>query len=565
MKKKSFKDATKSLFLKYTVIPILALIVLFTIFTIVIFHLKAVYDAKQSGVHIGEKIENVYKTYQEEMERMISSSVVMESLQTHSDINLVYEAFYNFNNQQEVKSSFYLVDNQHVFVASTNKSNEEVNDAILDQIVPHLREEPNKLLTLVEKTSFSHGQTSSITLGKAVKQNNRIIGYLIYKLYEEDFQRLIFGEKTDIVVVTDTYNHIVVTSNEIVQGLMNKFQPEKITNSRAQIKNENYYMNQIKTEDGLFRIYTLNNTGTDRVVLILYILFIGITGLFLFVLLRILAEKMSSKNVDSIDKLLVAVSQLKKGDLTSYVDIDTGDEFETLANQYNIMLDSLNALVKRNQELSEIKKVNEMKILQSQFNPHFLFNVLETLRYTMISNVDKAQDIILSLSSLLRYSINQTVDYVVLEQDLYYTIDYLKLHQLRFRDRLHYEIDIPEEIQGAFVPKLLLQPIIENAIKYGYQRQTNLNILIKAVVKGECIVFTVEDDGGGIAPEKLNDIQRKIQNDRNSQIGIGLYNTHQRVRLQYGNDYGLIIHSVLGEGTTVQITIPYSKGGELHV
>ncbi|WP_440897828.1 sensor histidine kinase [Amphibacillus sp. Q70] len=565
MKGKSFKEATKHLFLKYTVIPILILIVLFTLFTVIIFHLKAVYDAKQAGRQISESIEAVYKSYQEEIKRMTSASAVLESLQSHSNINLVYEEFYNFNNSQEVKSNFYLIDRQDVFVADSNKSNDEANEDILKNVVPRLEKDPDQLLTSVEKMNFSHGQLSSMTIGKAVKQDDQIIGYLVYKLYEEDFQHLIFGEKTDIAVVTDAYNRIVVTSNEIVRGLMNKFQPERLSKSKIQIKNDTYYMNQTESADNTFRIYTLNNTEIDKVVLILYFIFIGITCSFLFILLRVLAEKMSRQNAESIDKLLIAVDQLKKGDLTSYVEIHTGDEFETLANQYNTMLDSLNDLMNRNRELSEIRKVNEIKMLQSQFRPHFLFNVLETLRYTMISNKDKAQDIILSLSSLLRYSINQTMEHVVLEQDLNYTIDYLKLHKLRFNDRLHYTFDIPEEIKYVYVPKLLLQPIIENAIKYGYQRQTSLNIWIKAEIAAEQIIFTVKDDGKGIDPKKLYDIQTKKEATENNQIGIGLYNTHHRVRLQYGDEYGLSIDSAMGEGTTVQVTIPYVKGGELDV
>ncbi|MFD1451413.1 sensor histidine kinase [Oceanobacillus sojae] len=565
MKKKSFKEATKSLFLKYTVVPIFILIILFTLFTFVIFHLKAVYDAKQSGEQIKERMTEVYEVYQEEIKKMAESSLVMESLNYHNDINLVYEDFYNFNNQQEVKSSFFLIDANDVFVASTNKSNDEVNEDILNHIIPHLEKYPDDLLSIVEKTNFSHGQASTITLGKAVKQDDQIIGYLIYMLYEEDFQRLIFGEKTDIAVITDTYNHIVVTSNEIVQGLMNKFQPEKQSNSKVQIENDTYYMNQTETADNTFRIYTLNNTETDKVVLILYFIFIGITSAFLFILLRVLAEKMSRRNSESIDKLLIAVDQLKKGDLTSYVEIYTGDEFETLANQYNTMLDSLNDLLSRNRELSEIKKVNEMKILQSQFNPHFLFNVLETVRYTMVSNVDKAQDIILLLSSLLRYSINQNIDQVMLEKDLNYTVDYLKLHKMRFNNRLHYFLDIPEEINTAYVPKLLLQPIIENAIKYGYQHQTTLNIWIKAKVVENDIVFTVEDDGSGIEAQKLTDLQKKILASENNQVGIGLYNTHRRLRLQFGEKYGLEINSILNQGTIVRIIIPYLKGGEHRV
>lgn len=98
------------------------------------------------------------------------------------------------------KAVFFLIDANDVFVASTNKSNDEVNEDILNHIIPHLEKYPDDLLSIVEKTNFSHGQASTITLGKAVKQDDQIIGYLIYMLYEEDFQRLIFGEKKQILL-----------------------------------------------------------------------------------------------------------------------------------------------------------------------------------------------------------------------------------------------------------------------------------------------------------------------------------------------------------------------------
>src|SRR5690606_20380968 len=166
----------------------------------------------------------------------------------------------------------------------------------------------------------------------------------------------------------------------------------------------------------------------------------------------------------------------RSGDLKSYVYIHTGDEFEVLANQYNEMLDDLNDLLEKNKELSDIRRVTEIKLLQSQFNPHFLFNVLETLRYTMLTNLDHAQEIIFSQSRLLRYSLNDQNKNVLFAKDLEYTIDYLKLHKFRFKDRLEYEICIPDELKNVYVPKLLLQPIIENSIKYGYKNKMKLNI-----------------------------------------------------------------------------------------
>ncbi|WP_318614504.1 sensor histidine kinase [Sporosarcina sp. YIM B06819] len=566
-KKRNFKETTKALFLKYTVIPILVIMILFSLFTIFIFKIKIIYDTSQSANHIEAAVMDVYQDYVQEIERMSQLPVVLDNINTKRNNHLVYEEFYNFNNRQTVKSVFHLVDNRNVLLASTTDSKSEVNEEILHSIIPSIQKNPNELLIEAKQTHYSHGKVTVFNVGKAIIEEQQIIGYMIYQLYEEDLQRLIFGEEVDIVVITDQYDQIIITSNRIVKGLMNKFSPEKISNSQVRIKDDIYYLKEIQTPNQLFTIYTLKNIKTGNLIIVLYTIFIVVTSVMLYFLLRNLAEKMSSKNVQSIDKLVTAVAHLERGDLTSYVRIDTGDEFEVLANQYNSMLDHLNQLISTNKELSAIRRTNEIKLLQSQFNPHFLFNVLETLRYTMYVDLDQAQEIIYSLSRLLRYSINNDERHVSFEQDLDYILDYLKLHKLRFTGRLEYDIDIQDEVKDAYVPRLLLQPLIENAIKYGYSQQTHLQINIRGEIVGDEIIFTVADNGSGITSEKLDDIRTRLYstNKLNKNKGIGLYNTHRRIVLPFGEKYGVTIDSLTGKGTRIMIKIPHNRGADVDV
>ncbi len=566
-KKRNFKETTKALFLKYTVIPILVIMILFSLFTIFIFKIKIIYDTSQSAYHIEAAIMDVYEVYVQEIERMSKLPVVLDNLNTKRNNHLVYEEFYNFNNRQEIKSAFHLVDNRNVLLASTTDSKSEVNEEILYSIIPSIQKNPQELLIEAKQTQYSHGKVTVFNVGKAIIEDQQIIGYMIYQLYEEDLQRLIFGEEADIVVITDQYDQIIITTNRIVKGLMNKFNPVKISNSQVKIKDDVYYLKEIQTLDQLFTIYTLKNIKTGNLVIILYVIFVLMTSVMLYFLLRNLAEKMASKNAQTIDKLVTAVAHLEQGDLTSYVKIDTGDEFEVLANQYNSMLVHLNQLISTNKELSAIRRTNEIKLLQSQFNPHFLFNVLETLRYTMYVDLDQAQEIIYSLSRLLRYSINNDESHVSFAQDSDYILDYLKLHKFRFTSRLEYDIAIEAEVKQAYVPRLLLQPLIENAIKYGYSKQTHLTIHIRGEIVGDEIIFTVTDNGGGIATEELDEIRTRLytSNMLNKNKGIGLYNTHRRIVLPFGEDYGVTLDSRVGEGTRIMINMPYNREADMDV
>jgi sensor histidine kinase YesM len=243
--------------------------------------------------------------------------------------------------------------------------------------------------------------------------------------------------------------------------------------------------------------------------------------------------------------------------MDSYIEVKTGDEFEIFANQYNIMLDRLNLLMKRNAELSNIRRIKEIKQLQAQFNPHFIFNILETLRYTIVMDQKKAQDIIITLSSLLRYSIKNDENDVLFMEDLTYIEDYLKLHKIRFEDRLNYTIEVSEDVKNAVVPKLLLQAIIENSIKYGYMTKEHLDIKVSGKIVDNHLIFNVKDNGTGMTKEQLDSVQDILNSTNNTTKHIGLYNVHRRLVLLYGEEYGLKIRSIYGEGTDITINIPY--------
>jgi two-component system sensor histidine kinase YesM len=559
-KNRNFRDKIKYLFLKYALIPILILYILFFIFIIFTTRIRAVNNANKAGDLVGDTISQVYNNYYDEIERMSKSNIVVNFVYTHLSSNLVYEEFYKFNNLQKVKSAFHIVDKNGVFLAYTTPSNPYIDEAILKTIIPRIEKNPREVLVEANKMEFSHGRYTVYTFGKAIYKDSEIIGYIIYQLYEEDIQKLIFVQNAEVVVVTDQYDRIIASTSNIVKGLMNKFIPEYTDSMRyVKIKDGKYHMIKKSLPKIPINIYTLNSIEFNNAIFIFYGIFTMIVSLLIYLLINYFADKISSENTKSIDKLLEAVYDLQYGNMNSYVYLNTGDEFEILANQYNIMLDRLNKLIMRNEELSNIRRINEIKQLEAQFNPHFLFNVLETLRYTIVMDQEQAQDIIMTLSRLLRYSIKNREQSVLFKEDLAYIEDYLKLHKIRFKDRLNYYIDVSQEIINAFVPKLLLQAVIENSIKYGYKEKDYLTITITGRILNEDLVFEVKDNGSGMTTEELAAVRKILREPENMTKHIGLYNVHRRLVLLYGERYGLEINSIYGEGTFVKITIPYGK------
>lgn len=558
---RNFKEKIRHMFLKYAFIPILILYFLFLIFIVINTKTKAVNNAQRANAMIRASFLEVYNNYYKKIGEMSTSPILIDFIDTHLNSNLVYEEFYKFNNTQKVKSTFHIVDSNGVFLAYTTASNPDIDKIILEEIIPSINKNPKKILTEANKIKYPHDRYTVYTFGKAVYKDEEIIGYIICQLYEEDIQKLIFLEDAELVVVTDQYDRIIAATNNIVKGLMNKFTPEYTDSMRyVKIKDGNYHMIKETLENANINVYTLNSIKYDKKTFGFYGIFVASVSLLLFILMNYLGKKMSIENTKSIDKLLTAIKDLQDGNMGSYVNIDTNDEFEILGNQYNIMLDRLNELIRRNQELSDIRRINEIKKLEAEFNPHFLFNVLETLKYSIIINPKEAQDIIMSLSRILRHSVRDEEN-ILFKKDLDYIEDYLKLHKIRFKENLNYSINISDEVENSYVPKLLLQPVIENSIKYGYKEKDNLNIDITGERVGNDIIFKVEDNGGGMTKEEVQGIRDTLQREENLGKHIGLYNIQRRLNLLYGEDYGLKINSVHGEGTTVIVKTPYLPYG----
>ena len=560
-KNRNFKESIRYFFLKYAVIPVIIAFALFSIFMIAVLRINTINKTNQASYNISSSLGQVYKNYSDEIEKTSKSPAVINLINTRLHSNQVYDEFYKFNNNQKVKSIFYVIDKNDVFLVYTAASDADIGRSIIRNSIYRIEENPDLTIAQTDVVNYPNNRKTVYTFAKAVKDKTGIIGYVIYQLYEEDLQKLIRVSDNEIAVITDEYNSVIVTNNNSVEGLMNKFNPKYYYKDKyAELETGKYYINSEKVPNASIYVYTLNSIQIKNLIFILYFIFLIIVSIGLMLLMNHLANRMSSRNTESIDKLIHSVNQLQNGKMDSYVDIKSGDEFEVLANQYNIMLDELNGLINKNEELSNLRRITEIKQLQSQFNPHFIFNILGTLRYSILIAPKEAEKIVIGLSSLLRYSINYEGQKVVLEKDLDYIQDYLRLNKYRFNDRLEYSINMPEEIKKAYVPKLFLQAVIENSIKYGYIHKDKLKISEEGHLDGGILTLEVRDNGNGMTLDQLQKVREILNQPENLSEHTGLYNIHRRIVLLYGEEYGIQIESTLGVGTNVKITIPYEEG-----
>ncbi|MNN07428.1 Sensor histidine kinase YpdA [compost metagenome] len=246
--------------------------------------------------------------------------------------------------------------------------------------------------------------------------------------------------------------------------------------------------------------------------------------------------------------------------------IDEGkDEIGGLIQNFNIMTARINSLINKSYKLEIQKKSMEMErvraelnFLQSQMNPHFLFNTLNAILVVCTKyNYSEVTDIIKSLSKLLRRLLSWKEDLVTLEEELMFTDMYLKIEKFRFRDKFEYQFDIEEEALHYKIPKMSIQPLVENACKHGIQAVDGLGIIkISASVSDGRLRIAVSDNGKGIEPTRLREMILSVRSENMSGNSIGIRNVYRRLELYYDDLVRFNIVSQLDEGTEVYFEIP---------
>lgn len=267
---------------------------------------------------------------------------------------------------------------------------------------------------------------------------------------------------------------------------------------------------------------------------------------------------------DSISKPLQHLCELTKqvgsGDFSMQKINGSGDEVATLESSFNTMVGKIEELVANVRSEQVNLRRTELKLLQAQINPHFLYNTLDTIIWMAEDGQsEEVVEIVGALSDFFRVSLSKGRDYITLKEEESHVKSYLQIQQFRYADILEYEINIPEELGEYNILKLTLQPIVENAIYHGVkQKRGKSKIMIHGSYKENHILLTVEDNGIGIQEEKLKQIRVHLERE-NPEItdrGFGLANVNARIRLNYGKEYGLSIDSTYGAGTKVSMILP---------
>lgn len=271
---------------------------------------------------------------------------------------------------------------------------------------------------------------------------------------------------------------------------------------------------------------------------------------------------------DRIKKLVSKMQGVKEGQFSTIEEIPNSDEIGIMAHNYNLMVEGLQRLIHENyesniqmQEIMIKKREAELYALQSQIKPHFLFNTLESIRMKLHNGSDSAEisSMVLNLSIILRKSLDWKGDIILLSEELELLRCYLQIQKSRYKDKLDFTLAISPEISDLKIPKLILQPLVENAVKHGIERKIQQGMIgINGHISEEKLVLVVEDDGVGMDGETLTKIINELKEPGflKKTGSLGFKNINDRIKLYYGNAYGIQIESTLSKGTKVTVTLP---------
>lgn len=369
---------------------------------------------------------------------------------------------------------------------------------------------------------------------------------------------LLLDSKNQIINYKNLNNKYDITENDL--NNMEKVLKDSSGKGSVEVANKQTMLSYTSIENSSWKLLYLipKSEFSKNVKSIFNVTLVVIIGCLLVSF--VISMYISSNLTSPIKKLLKAMKKVNEGDFRRKVDLKYNDEIGILGKQYNEMLDNISNLIEKVYKLQLKEKEAELKALQAQINPHFLYNTLDTIFWRAEKAKEKdISEMVYALSKIFRLTLNNGNEATLVRAEKEFIEYYLLLQKNRYKDKLTYRIEMSEEILDFKIPKLILQPFVENAIIYGTEKDEEQSLItIKGVYKNGKINFSIEDNGIGMTEEKIQKLLNvSLKSDSvEEKRGYAIYNINQRLALYYNNDYQLVIKSEIGKGTKILLIIP---------
>lgn len=562
--RKSFKRELLTCFLVVAVLPL----VVCCVFLIQLFKVKVDRDYQRKDLELAAAVENRLTELFENMDEAALSLAEDEDIRgvlESGDFgrrNLVYNRLYETTGALREQAQFDLYSGEGVCLYSTGTGVYQRTLPVYWGILKVAAAHRSELVVRGEQEEDEEGRTV-LRLARAVLgADEECVGFVVASMRERNFENILSGSYggQDGICIADRFMETVYSTGTagsedigaaIKKRLMAGEDPAK-AGSGGRI-----YVSEIG-DTGLYSILLRPAVFTADTLRSMYMVLLFMAAAS-FALCSVVAAGMSSHLSKPIQVLNGAMDQVKEGKLETRVHMRRTDEFGLLAGNFNAMTAKLKEYMER--QVQQQKQLNETQIamMQAQLNPHFLYNTLDTMKWVAKANhIPEIATLAAKLAKILRTSIS-SAQFITLKEELELVECYAEIQRIRFNGRFCVECRLPKELELIQVPKLIVQPIVENAVIHGLADCDDGHILVEVCERNGELVIEVTDDGCGISQEVVEHLNcREKERPRGH---LGFYNVDSIIRLHYGPEYGLKVHRMEAGGTRVTIGLPVQTGG----
>ena len=556
---RSFRNRLFATYLTASLVPLLICSVLL----LQIFRARLTTNAEaEAQTHlktVSQSLETLYEGFAR-VAALVENPAVVSAMQEDFDNDVqIYSLLFDATEGMRSYARFDLYDAEGKWRYSTNATQVTTflptNWGVLHSATPPA----DPLVFIVAEDTAATGNPLLQEAVLITGEDNNIVGYLLISTNPENFRFLLdgkYGDQNILLLLNRYWRPVYCTQPAMAASLASQLRQQVLSNRSLDESSDNFiYSAAYHKSTGLFIVLQRPQVFNRNTMNIVYT--VSFISALAFILLSIFMNIQLSKQLFSpIERLHQAIEEVTKNNLEAYVFHARQDELGQLSDQFNGMLVAL----KRNREqlVENRRELNEAQIrmLQAQLNPHFLCNTLDTMKW--ISKIHKVPDVALmstNLAEILRFCITPD-EFVPLYLEAEVLKRYIEIQNIRLSNVFDFDVILPSELEDCMVPKMMLQPIVENAIIHGLEGADSGSIRVEAKrLSGDLLQITVTDNGCGLPDEMMGQYSDR---DEDSHRGhLGLYNVDTILRKHYGTDFGLFLSNRQdGSGAVVTAVLP---------
>jgi two-component system sensor histidine kinase YesM len=551
-------------FIIVAVIPLVIICTLLVQSFKVIFSEEQKREAEEIQVAVNKSVITLFDSLEEtalNIEKNSNISKYMDPIGTWEH-NQGYNALYKETNGIRDLVQIDLYNEQGICMYTTGNNPIESKIPLNRGIIKKASNNPTEISYLEYKKYGNDGIDEAFLLGaKPIVVMDEVKGYILFEIKDDNFSYLfqgIYNSRNRIAVLSQYWDEIYISEEIENENIVEEIRRRLLDDDKVEMNIAGFIPNISKIPNtDIFILFLQPKILSENNLSLMYQTIIAFAALSL--LLSLFAANHLSKNLmEPIKQLSSAMYEMESGNLDIEITNFRKDEFGALFQDFNQMTLKIKAFTEQRIQNEKELNASHIAMMHAQLNPHFLYNTLDTIKWSgKMHNSPEICTMATSLAKILRISISEE-KVIFLEEELALIESYMKIQQIRFDDCFTYNVELPNELKKLMIPKLIIQPIVENALLHGLSDSKGGYIIVKCLVVNEVLNVEVLDNGCGIKEDILDSLNTKGENQLVNHIGF--YNVNKIIRLTYGDEYGLYAERIKTGGTKVVLRMPVIMG-----